>query len=99
MSAVKLGAASCSGRLAGSTATARMSTVSRSIARWRFVAVEALRLGLAAVPHVLVLDRDASVFGDTMADAKAAASIGVGFEILADDLPQRCDVRVERRVC
>lgn len=63
------------------------------------VAVKALRLGLAAVAHVLVLDRDAAVLGNTMADAHAATSIGVRFEILADDLPQRCDVLVERRAC
>src|SRR5665647_2670381 len=59
------------------------------------VAVEALRLGLASVAHVLVLDRDAPVLGDPMAGAHAATSIGARFEILADDLPQRCDLLVD----
>jgi hypothetical protein len=37
------------------------------------VPVEALRLGLAAVTHLLVFDGDPAVLGDALADAQPAA--------------------------
>ena len=60
------------------------------------VAVEALRLGLAAVPHLFVLDGDTAVLGDAVPDTQAATAAWVGLEILIDDLVQGRDVFVER---
>jgi hypothetical protein len=47
------------------------------------VAVEQLALGLAAVAHVRIGDRDASVFGNATLDTHAAPA-RVWLEVLAD---------------
>ena len=60
------------------------------------VAVEALRLRLAAVAHVFVFDGDPSVFGDTFADAEPATA-WVGLKILGDELPEGVDMVLEQR--
>ncbi len=60
-----------------------------------FEAIEALRLGLATVTHLLVFDRDAAILGNTLANPQSATATGIGLEILPDDLAQGRDVFVE----
>src|ERR1700759_3881374 len=52
------------------------------------VAIEALGLGLATVPHLLVLDRHAAILGNTLANPRwrSAWVVGIWLKILLDDL-------------
>src|SRR5690606_16504470 len=56
------------------------------------VTIEPLRLALAAMTHVRILDRHAQFGGHTLADARLATARGVGLEILGADLRLRVGV-------
>jgi hypothetical protein len=58
-------------------------------------AIEPLALTLAAVTHLLVLDRDASIFGHALANARTPAD-WIGLQILPSDLHEGIDTLLER---
>src|SRR3989304_1960623 len=62
------------------------------------VAVDPLRLALAAMPEVGIPDRSASLGGYALPDARLAPARWVGLEILRADLGERLDVLLERRL-
>src|SRR5262249_49067093 len=59
------------------------------------VAVDALLLALAAVPHVRVADTDAPVLRDPLRDA-ATTALGVGLGVLGDELLDQLPLLFER---
>src|SRR3984893_12119423 len=60
-------------------------------------AIEPLALALAAMTHVCIRDRDASIFGDAIANAPPAA-LGIRLQILRADLHERLEMFLERRL-
>jgi hypothetical protein len=56
-----------------------------------FESVEEARFRLAAVTHLLIDDRDASVDGNAAFNAQLAATAGIWLEILLDDLLEKIE--------
>ncbi len=61
------------------------------------VAVERSALALAAVSHLAILDRNAPVLGDTLPNARPAAT-WIGLEVLLAELRERRELLGERRL-
>ena len=61
-------------------------------------AIEETRLRLAAVGHVLVGDRGASISGNAPLDSQLSVAVGIGLKILLDDFVEKVEGFIERRL-
>lgn len=50
------------------------------------------------MPHLLVFNGDSTIWRDAFDDTRPTLAAGVGFDVLMDQLVQRFDVLLERRL-